>query len=111
MSDIDDDKKWFEAVVQDERFQSVLGRINSDHIQGIEMLTDEQIRENAIPLLATLRGVLQHERALLSFATTPDFEFAKPVPETYPDEVEEANTANLPPTPQKSPKKPRIKRK
>lgn len=115
MSDLDDDKQWFSAVVQDERFQSVLARINSEHVQEIESMSDEALQANAVPVLATYRGILKHERALIAFAAAPDFDFGKPVPETYPDEIEEINalkagqdTEKQPPRP---PKKPRTKRK
>lgn len=107
MSDLEELKQWVGSVQADPRFTEFIANIHSGLTDGFDSLTDEEILATAVPRVAALRGGLQCLNAILTFADLPNLDFGKPVPETYPDEVEEANAVNLPPTPPEPTKKPR----
>lgn len=115
MSDLDDAKQWWASVIEDDRFYQVISTIKGDFQREFEVADNATLLAHSVPMAAMYGGALKFIKALTDFAAVPDFNFGKPVPETYPDEIEEINalktgqdTEKQPPCP---PKKPRTKRK
>lgn len=97
MSDLENFQKehgdQWATITQHPAFGAAMSLLNLRKIAGIAALSDEQIEKDGKLILADLRGHLNHENDLINLSTVQEFDFGIPVPETYPDPMEEIDGA------------------
>lgn len=71
-------------------FAAALALANSEKLQRIRILTDEDIALKAPVILGDLRGFLQYESGLLDLHEKKQYVFQDIGPETYPSPIDEA---------------------
>lgn len=81
----------YNGIVTSECFAQALSIANSEKIQVIALLTDEEIDARGKIILADLRGHLKYEAALLGLGERKEFVFGQLPPEEYPDPLVEAH--------------------
>lgn len=85
-------EQW-SAIIESPAFAAAMQYLNVQKISDIARLTDEEIKERGVQILADLRGHLNHEENLIKLSVLKDLEFGAPPAETYPDPQEEAAQA------------------
>lgn len=78
------------TLIQSPEFNAAMTLVNSEKIQAIASLTDDEIAERGTIILADLRGHLQHENALVGLSELKKLVFQDLGEPTYPSPEEEA---------------------
>lgn len=81
----------YNGIITSEAFAQALAIANAEKVLAISVLTDEEIKQNGLIILADFRGHLRYEAALLGLHERKEFVFGTLPAEEYADPIVEAH--------------------